>query len=155
MIFWNIFPLGKLAYSNMLKIWPPKKWKFSDEKYWYFSYFCSKHRLWVLVRTTYWGSSNEYPQSMFLSRNKKNNVYPCKPQFYYIELYKNVIMMLLFFFFQKISFQKRLLISVNNKKNINSLSSVEFAHSVLCVKCHQLYFTMKNQHKNKMYVNIV
>ena len=28
------------------------------------------------------GSSNEYPQSMFLSRNKKNDVYPCKPQFY-------------------------------------------------------------------------
>ena len=32
------------------------------------------------------GGSNEYPQSMFLSRNKKNNVYPCKPQFYYIKL---------------------------------------------------------------------
>ena len=31
------------------------------------------------------GGSNEYPQSMFLSRNKKNNVYPCKPQFYYIK----------------------------------------------------------------------
>ena len=30
------------------------------------------------------GGSNEYPQSMFLSRNKKNNVYPCKPQFYYV-----------------------------------------------------------------------
>ena len=30
------------------------------------------------------GGSNEYPQSMFLSRNKKDNVYPCKPQFYYI-----------------------------------------------------------------------
>ena len=28
----------------------------------------------------------EYPQSMFLSRNKKNNVYPCKPQFYYIKV---------------------------------------------------------------------
>ena len=27
------------------------------------------------------GGSNEYPQSMFLSKNKKNNVYPCKPQF--------------------------------------------------------------------------
>ena len=25
-----------------------KKWKFTDEKFWYFSYFCSKHRLWVL-----------------------------------------------------------------------------------------------------------
>ena len=31
------------------------------------------------------GGSNEYPQSMFLSRDKKNNVYPCKPQFYYIK----------------------------------------------------------------------
>ena len=30
------------------------------------------------------GSSKVYPKSMFLSRNKKNNVYPCKPQFYYI-----------------------------------------------------------------------
>ena len=32
------------------------------------------------------GGSNEYPQFMFLSRNKKNNVYPCKPQFYYINV---------------------------------------------------------------------
>ena len=37
---------------------------------------------------------------MFLSRNKKNNVYPCKPQFYYIKvgfkgskLYRHVFMM--------------------------------------------------------------
>ena len=33
-----------------------------------------------------WSGSNEYPQSVFLSRNKKNNVYPCKPQFYYIKV---------------------------------------------------------------------
>ena len=32
------------------------------------------------------GGSNEYPQSMFLSRNTKNNVYPCKPKFYYRKL---------------------------------------------------------------------
>ena len=32
------------------------------------------------------GGSNEYPQSIFLNRNKKNNVYPCKPQFYYIKV---------------------------------------------------------------------
>ena len=31
------------------------------------------------------GGSNEYPHSMFMSRNKENNVYPCKPQFYYIK----------------------------------------------------------------------
>ena len=30
--------------------------------------------------------SNEYPQSMFSSKNKKNSVYPCKPQFYYIKV---------------------------------------------------------------------
>ena len=34
----------------------------------------------------WWGGSNEYLKSMFLSRNKKNNVYPCKPQFYYIKV---------------------------------------------------------------------
>ena len=51
------------------------------------------------------GGSNEYPQSMFLSRNKKNNVYPCKPQFYYIkvglrgsDLYRHVFVMLRFTF---------------------------------------------------------
>ena len=32
------------------------------------------------------GGSNEYPQTMCLSRNKKNNVYPCKPQLYYIKV---------------------------------------------------------------------
>ena len=32
------------------------------------------------------GGSNEYPQSMFLSRNKKNKVYPSKSQFYYIKV---------------------------------------------------------------------
>ena len=32
------------------------------------------------------GGSNKYPHSMFLSRNKKYNVYPCIPQFYYIKV---------------------------------------------------------------------
>ena len=33
------------------------------------------------------GGSNEYPQSMFSSKNKKKkNVYPCKSQFYYIKV---------------------------------------------------------------------
>ena len=33
-----------------------------------------------------WGGSNEYLQSMFLSRNKKINAYPFKPQFYCIKV---------------------------------------------------------------------
>ena len=32
------------------------------------------------------GGSNEYPQSMFLSRNKKANVYHCKPHVYCIKV---------------------------------------------------------------------
>ena len=32
------------------------------------------------------GGSNEYPQSIFLNRNKKNNPYSRKPQFYYIKV---------------------------------------------------------------------
>ena len=32
------------------------------------------------------GGSNEYLQSIVLSKNKKNNIYPCKPQFYYIKV---------------------------------------------------------------------
>ena len=32
------------------------------------------------------GGSNVYPQSMFLSKIRKNNVYPRKPQFYYIKV---------------------------------------------------------------------
>ena len=32
------------------------------------------------------GGSSEYPPSTFLSRNKKNNVYPCETQFYYIKM---------------------------------------------------------------------
>ena len=37
--------LRKHAYSNILKILPPKNGIFLDKKIWYFSYFCSKHRL--------------------------------------------------------------------------------------------------------------
>ena len=33
-----------------------------------------------------WGGSNEYSQSMFLSKIEKNNIYPCKPQFYYVKV---------------------------------------------------------------------
>ena len=39
--------------------------------------------------------SNEYLQSIFFNRNKNNNVYSCKPQFYYIKVgFKGVIIIL-------------------------------------------------------------
>ena len=78
--------LRKHAYSNMLKIAPPIIWKFSDEKFWYFSYFCSKHWLWV-QRTASTRRFYRMPTICvsFLA-NKKNNVYLYKPQFYYIKV---------------------------------------------------------------------
>ena len=59
-------------YSRLFKYienFTTKKEKLSDKIILYFSHFCSKHRLWVLVR----GGSNRYPQSMFLSRNKNKS----------------------------------------------------------------------------------
>ena len=70
----------------MLKILPPKNENFqitnSD------SFQISTHNIdcGYLLEPPRRGGSNEYPQSMLLSRNKKNNVYPCKPQFYYIKV---------------------------------------------------------------------
>ena len=73
--------ITKTRLLKYTKNFTTKKWKFSNKNSDVFLYFCSKHRLCVLVRTASASGSNEYPQSMFLSRNKKNNVYPSKPQF--------------------------------------------------------------------------
>ena len=43
--------LRKHAYSNILKILPPKNENFQMKNSDIFSYFCSKHRLWVPFRT--------------------------------------------------------------------------------------------------------
>ena len=63
-----------------------QNWKFSDKKLWYYLYSAQKIDCGYSLEPPRRGGSNEYPQSMFLSRNKKNNVYPCKPQFYYIKV---------------------------------------------------------------------
>ena len=48
----------------------------------YFSYFCSKHRLWVQLEPPPLGGSNEYPQPMFWSKNKKKRyITPAYPSF--------------------------------------------------------------------------
>ena len=52
-----------------------KKWKFSDKNSDIFHTSAQNRGEVVLTSTHY-----------VLSRNKKNNVYPCKPQFYYIKV---------------------------------------------------------------------
>ena len=63
-----------------------KNWKFSDKKLYIFHISAQNIDCGYSLELPRRGSPNEYPQSMFLSRNKKNKVYPCKPQFYYIKV---------------------------------------------------------------------
>ena len=79
--------LRKHAYSNILKISPQKTENFLIKKYPdIFNISAQNIDCWYPLEPPRRGDSNEYPQSMFLSRNKKNDVYPCKPQFYYIKV---------------------------------------------------------------------
>ena len=84
---WRIcLPLSKQAYSNILKILQPKKENFQIKAFDIFLISAQNIYCRYSLELPQRGGSNEYPQYMFLSRNKKNNVYPCKPQFYYIKV---------------------------------------------------------------------
>ena len=63
-----------------------KNWKFSDKNSDIFYISAQNIDCGYSLEPPRRGGSNEYPQYMFLSRSKKNNVYPCKPQFYYIKV---------------------------------------------------------------------
>ena len=78
--------LRKHSYSNILKISAPEKESFQIYDFYIFHISAQKHILRVLIRTVHRGGPNKFPQSMFLSRNKKSNVYSCKLQFYYIKV---------------------------------------------------------------------
>ena len=79
-----------LHYENMpIQIYwdfTTKNWKFSDKKFWYCHISAQNIDSGYSEEPPRRGGFNEYPQSMFLNRNKKNNEYPCKPQFYYIKV---------------------------------------------------------------------
>ena len=61
-------------------------WKFSDKDSDIFHISAQNIDCGYSLEPPRRGGSNEYPQNMFLSRNKKNNVYPCKPQFHYMKV---------------------------------------------------------------------
>ena len=92
--------LRKHAYSNILKILPPKKENFQIILFDIFHISAQNIDCGYPLEPPRRGGSIEYPQSMFLSRKKKNNVYPFKPQFYCIKvgfkgskLYRHVFVM--------------------------------------------------------------
>ena len=94
------YTLRKHAYSNILRILTPKNENFLIKNSDIFHISAQNIDCGYSLEPPRRGGSNEYPQSMFLTRNKENNVYPCKPQFYYIKvgfkgskLYRRVFVM--------------------------------------------------------------
>ena len=88
MLYSKLHTLRKQAYSNIQKILPQKKKKKSFR-------IKNSDILHISAQNIDCGyslepprryGSKEYQQSIFLSRNKKINVYSCKPQFYYIKV---------------------------------------------------------------------
>ena len=78
-------------YENMpIQIY----WKFHHQRlkvfrynFWFFFHISAQNRdCGYSLEPPRRGVSNEYPQSLFLSRNKTNNVLLYKPQFYYIKV---------------------------------------------------------------------
>ena len=65
----DIHSLRKLAHAIYRDFLAVKIENFQLKIFDIFSYFCSKHRLWVRVRTA--SPSNEYPQSMFRVKIRK------------------------------------------------------------------------------------
>ena len=78
--------LRKHAYSNILKILPQKNENFHIKKSDVFHISAQNIDCGYSLEPPRRSGSTKYPQSMFSSRNKKNNVYHCKPQFYYIKV---------------------------------------------------------------------
>ena len=78
-------PLWKRAYSNILKISPPKTESFqiknSDVFIFLLKIYIVGTHLNCLTEAVLTSTHN-----LYFSRNKKNNVYICKPQFYYMHV---------------------------------------------------------------------
>ena len=73
----NHHSIKKTSYSNILKILPPKNENFQIKSSDIFHTSAQNIDCGYSLEPPRRGGSNEYPQSMFLSRNKKDNVYPC------------------------------------------------------------------------------
>ena len=76
----------KTRLFNYIENFTTKNWKFSDKNSNIFHISAQNINCGYSLEPPRRGGSNEYHKLCFLSRNKKNNVYPCKPQFYYIEV---------------------------------------------------------------------
>ena len=79
--------LQKLASSKYIENFTIKKGKFSDKKIDIFHIPAQNINCGYLLEPPQWGSSNKYTQSMYFSKIRKIMCTPCKPQFYYINVW--------------------------------------------------------------------
>ena len=75
-----------LPIQCILRILPPNNENFQTKNSDSFHISAQNTDCGYLLKPSQRSSSFECPQSIFLSRNKKINVYPCKPQFYSIKV---------------------------------------------------------------------
>ena len=74
----SVSTLRKYAYSNKKKISPPKSENFQIKNSDIYQISAQNIDCGYSLEPPWRGSSNEYPLSMLISRNKKNSVYLCK-----------------------------------------------------------------------------
>ena len=74
-------PLQKHAHSNILKILQPKKENFQIKNSIIFQIPVQNIDCGYSLELSQWGSSNEYPQSMFVSKIRKIMYTPANPSF--------------------------------------------------------------------------
>ena len=86
---WRRYPqsITRTRLFKYIENFTSNNWKFSDKNYDIIHMTAQNIDCRHALEPPWRGGSNEYPQSMFLSRNKNNTVYPCKPQFYYIKVW--------------------------------------------------------------------
>ena len=79
--FWFRHFITTTRLFKYIENFTTKYWKFSDKNSNIIHISTQNINCRYSLEPPRWCVSNEYPQSMFWSRNKKNNIYPCKPQF--------------------------------------------------------------------------
>ena len=75
-------PFSIMALFMAVKVKKSFRWRKCD----HFVIFARNRDCGYSLEPPHSGGSNGYPQSMFYNRNKRNNVYPCKPHFFYIKV---------------------------------------------------------------------
>ena len=83
---WIQVYITKTYLFKYTEILPPKNEKFQIKNSDIFHISAQNIDCGYSLEPPQWGSSNKYPQSIFLGWNKKNNVWPCKLQFYYLKV---------------------------------------------------------------------